>query len=216
MDRRLTIDEAKTAGFTYRTFTNFEIDLAPAEDEIWSGLKGSCRTSVRKAEREGVLVEVATDDGFADDYYAQLVDVFAKQGLKPTYSIERVRLLMKHLLPTGNLLLVRARHPNGECIATGIYPGFNGTMSFWGGASWRAHQILQPNEAVHWFAMKYWKARGMMRCDMGGGGEYKRKFGGQEFHLPWIRQSKFGMLESLRNVAKRAVEMKQRTGSPKK
>ena len=71
----------------------------------------------------GVVVEEARDDAFADDYYAQLVEVFANQGLTPTYNVARVRLLIKHLLPTGCLLLLRARDPERRCIATGIFLG---------------------------------------------------------------------------------------------
>ena len=57
---------------------------------------------------------------------------------------------------------------------------------FWGGASWREHQILQPNEAIFWHAMRYWKERGVMTFDMGGGGDYKRKYGGAELVVPHL------------------------------
>jgi len=53
----------------------------------------------------------------------------------PTYSAERVRLLMKQLFSTGRLLAVRARDPEGRCIATSLCPGFNNTAFFWGNAS---------------------------------------------------------------------------------
>ena len=82
-----------------------------------------------------MFVEEAQDLAFADDYYAQLKDVFAKQSLVPTYEVERVRELIKNLLPTGMLLLLRARDQEGNCIATGIFPAMNKTMYFRGGAS---------------------------------------------------------------------------------
>ncbi len=201
MDRRLTVDQIKSLGWSHRLFNNFEIDLALSEDEIFAGMKGSCRTSIRKAEKSGVVVEAATDPQFAEDFFAQLTDVFAKQGLKPTFAISRVQMLMKHLLPTGRLLLVRARNSEGECIATGIYPAFNGTMYFWGGASWRRYQIFQPNEPVQWFAMRYWKERGVTACDMGGGGEYKTKYGGVPLILPWCRVSRYGWIGLARRCA---------------
>jgi len=212
MDRRMSCEQADRLGLEYRWFTNFLIDMSMSEHELFASLKGSVRTSIRKAEKSGVVVEAADDDAFAEEYYAQLTEVFAKQSLVPTYGINRVKSLIKHLLPTGNLLLVRARTAEGESAATAIYPAFNGTMYFWGGASWRKHQILQPNEAVHWFAMKYWKERGMTACDMGGGGEYKRKYGGVEFQVPWMRKSKNPMFAMLRSTAQKAQSMKQRIG----
>ena len=210
MDRRLSVEEAVAKHWKHRAFSNFEIDLTLSEDALFAQMKGSCRTSIRKAQREGVTVEAATDEAFADDYYGQMVEVFGKQGLRPTYGVERVRLLMKHLLPTGNLLLLRTRNQEGDCIATGIYPALNDTMYFWGGASWKKYQILQPNEPLHWYAMTHWKSRGIAKCDMGGGGEYKRKYGGRDIAVPWIRFSKYPGLEAARNLAQRLQSFRQR------
>ena len=69
-------------------FPTFEIDLTRPEDEILAGMKGNCRRSVRKAEKDGVIIEAASDPELRGDYYAQLVDVFAKQSrVRPTASI---------------------------------------------------------------------------------------------------------------------------------
>jgi hypothetical protein len=51
----------------------------------------------------------------------------------------------------------------------------NEFADFWGGASWRSHQILRPNEAVFWCAMRRLKERGIPLLDMGGGGAYKEE-----------------------------------------
>ncbi|MBI5265629.1 MAG: GNAT family N-acetyltransferase [candidate division Zixibacteria bacterium] len=204
MDRRLTAEQVLSLGWKHRLFENTEVDLSGTEDEIFANMKGSCRTSIRKAEKSGVVVEAASDDQFADEYYRQLTEVFARQNLRPTYGVERVRQLIKHLYPSGRLLLIRARNADGECLATGIYPAFNGTMYFWGGASLRQFQILQPNEAIQWFAMRYWKERGMTVCDMGGGGEYKTKYGGTPLILPWCRHSRCGWVGMARELAQRS------------
>ena len=42
----------------------------------------------------------------------------------------------------------------------GTFLGFNKIAEFWGNASFRASQILRPNEAIHWYAMRYWKVVG--------------------------------------------------------
>jgi len=204
MDRRLTVDQVVSLGWEHRLFRNTEIDLSSSEDEIFANMKGSCRTSIRKAEKSGVAIEVASDAQFADDFYLQLTDVFAKQDLRPTFTVDRIRLLIKHLHPSGRLLLLRARNAEGVCVATGIYPAFNRAMYFWGGASLRQFQILQPNEAIQWFAMRYWKERGVTACDMGGGGEYKTKYGGSPLVLPWCRCSRIGWVAVARDIAQKS------------
>jgi Acetyltransferase (GNAT) domain len=183
--------------------SGFEVDLLASEPEMFARMTSACRRCIRKAQKLGVVIEPSSDSGFVDDYYAQLRDVFAKQGVFPTYPIDRVRLLHRHLHPTGNLLLLRARDAQGQCIATGIFPAWNRTMYFWGGASWREHQSNRPNELLMWHAMLYWKSRGIHRFDMGGSGEYKRKYGGNEIGVPWLRKSRYGWISTARKQAER-------------
>jgi hypothetical protein len=210
MDRNLTVSDLGGLGIRYRLYQGFEIDLARKESDVFSSLTSACRRCVRKAEKEGVLVEEAHDLEFADDYYAQLKDVFAKQRLVPTYGIERVRQLITHVHPTGHLLLLRARDRGGRCIATGIFPYMNGVMYFWGGASWRQDQCLRPNEAIQWHAMKIGIRKGLHTYDMGGGGEYKRKYGGYEIEVPWFRKSKYPWIRYLREMAQQGHKFHQR------
>ena len=209
MDRRLGIEEVAQLGYRYKVYSGFEIDLTKSKDELFSTMDSACRRCIRKAEKQEVMVEETKDLSFADNYYAQLQDVFAKQNLIPTYPKERVQALIENLLPTGQLLLVRARNREGVCIATGIFPAMNDTMFFWGGASYRSYQILRPNEAIQWYAMQYWKDKGIIKYDMGGGGEYKRKYGGYEISIPWIRISKYQWLDFARNFSYKIFNIKQ-------
>ena len=209
MDRNLTVSDLGGLGVQHRVYRGFEIDLTRDEDELFSNMTSACRRCVRKAEKEGVFIEEAHDREFADEYYAQLKDVFAKQSLVPTYGIERVRQLITHMHPTGHLLLLRARDRNGRCVATGIFPHMNGVMYFWGGASWRHHQLLRPNEAIQSYAMKIGKQKGLRTYDMGGGGEYKRKYGGSEIEVPWFRKSKYPWIGYLREMAQQSHKLSQ-------
>ncbi len=209
MDRHLSLEDLVEVQVEHRMYEGFAVDLTQDESSLFSNFTSACRRCVRKAEKDGVVIEVAQGPGFAEEYYDQLRDVFAKQGLVPTYTVERVRQLIGHLHPTGRVLLLRARDQDGRSIATGIFPYLNGVMYFWGGASWRRYQILRPNQALHWYAMKYAKANGIHTYDMGGGGEYKRQYGGQPISVPWIRKSKYAWLESARNFAQCAYRMRQ-------
>jgi hypothetical protein len=201
MDRNLTLRDLDGLAVQCRMYRGYEIDLSRDEDELFAQMTSACRRCVRKAEKEGVFVETVRDLQFADDYYAQLRDVFAKQRRLPTYDLERVRQLISHVHPTGHLLLLRARDRQGRCIATGIFPHMNGVMYFWGGASWRHHQSVRPNEAIQWHAMKIGKQKGLRAYDMGGGGEYKRKYGGSQIVVPWFRKSKYPWLRYMRELA---------------
>jgi len=69
---------------------------------------------------------------------------------------------------------------------------------------------LRPNELSYWTHMKLWKQRGARLLDMGGGGDYKRKYGGREIAVPWFRQSKNAILPILRYTAERMFRLRQR------
>lgn len=208
-DRRLAVGDLDGLGFDSDSTVNYMVDLARDEDAIFDNMSSACRRAVRKAEKSGVRVEEACGEDFADEYHAQLVEVFARQGLVPTYSPERVRALIRHLEPTGRLLLLRAVDPDGRKLATGIFPAYNGTAYFWGGASHRDGQSLRPNEAIFWYAMRYWRSRQVKALDLGGGGDYKLKYGPTEFDVPFFRRSRFAGMGTLRELARRKAERRQ-------
>lgn len=209
-DPHFEFSDAEGLGFKAEYYGSYRTDLTKAEEEIFSGMDSACRRCIRKAEKSGVKIEEAHDLVFADEYYEQLKDVFAKQGLVPTYSVERVRSLVKHLQPTGRVLLLRVRDAEGNCIATGIYPGYNKMAEFWGNASFRQYQNLRPNEACHWYAMRYWKQRGIAVFDWGGEGTYKEKYGCKPHRVPWFTKSRYQIVGTLRNEARNMFARKQR------
>lgn len=202
LDRRLSFHDLDgLPKATLDTFTTFEIDLTRDEDALFGAMSSACRRALRKGERVGVHVEQASGVEFADEYYAQLEDVFAKQELRPPYPVERVRELIRHVEPSGQLLLLRARDAEGESSATAIFPFSTAFGYFWGGASWRERQSSRPNEAIFWHAMRHLKRVGVPLLDLGGGGEYKRKYGGRAIELPFVRRSRFAGLMTMRRVA---------------
>ena len=118
--------------------TTFLVDLAPPEEAILGGMRSRTRTYVRQGSRNGLRAEVATEVGFADEYYRLLSGVFARQGLAPTYGIERVRRLIETLQPTGQLLLLQVPAPEAGILAAGIFVGRGQTAVLWGAASARS------------------------------------------------------------------------------
>jgi hypothetical protein len=82
-------------------------------------------------------------------------------------------------------------------------------MFFWGGASRRDGQHLRPNEALHWYAIRYWKQRGATRYDLGGFMDYKRKYGGEEVAIPGFRRSRYALISLARTALPTGMRAKQ-------
>jgi CelD/BcsL family acetyltransferase involved in cellulose biosynthesis len=210
-DRGLTEADLSGLGLRWAAAPTAVIDLTPGEDALFGAMAGACRRNIRKADRSGVVIEEVSDDPeFAEQFYDQLRDVFAKQNLVPTYSIDRVRSLIRHHEPAGRIQLQRAREPGGRCIATAVLPWYHRTMYFWGGASYRPDQHLRPNEALIWHALRWAKARGVTEFDFVGGNSYKEKYGTTEVPVPWARRSRSPLVAGLRDAAKEAFAIRQR------
>ncbi|MBV8673059.1 MAG: GNAT family N-acetyltransferase [Acidobacteriaceae bacterium] len=209
MDRKVSTS-AVSDRYLFFDYKSFEIDLSYDEDQLFKNMVHPCRRSIRLATREGVVIQEASDAGFVDEFYGQLTDAFVKDKLVPTYGKGRVLALIRHLQPTGNLLLLRALDPDGRCIATLVSVGMHDRAEVWATASWRPYQHLRPNELLAWHSMRYWKSRSVQFLDFGGAGEYKRKYGAHEISVPWIRISRYPVLDLLRSSAAIAVRARQR------
>ncbi len=194
-------EDYSNLGFETSVFDSFELDLTLTEDQLWRNLRQDCREAIRKAERSGVVVEEAHDMEFADDYYDQLKHVFVVKNSVPPFGVDRVRQMIKFMEPAGNLLMLRARNKEGTCIATSIRLALNKTVFAWGAASWRHFSRVKPNEMLQWYAIKYWKERGMHTFDLVGRGDYKLKYGSRPIVVPWVRKSKTQAIAFLRYSA---------------
>ncbi|MGB8650860.1 MAG: GNAT family N-acetyltransferase [Mycobacteriales bacterium] len=208
-DRWAGLPDLAGLGAQHEDVRTYVVDLRPGLEEIRAAMTSGTRQNMRKAGRVGLVVEDAEPHGFAAEYYSQLQDVFAKQRLVPTYPLRRVEALIEHLYPTGRLQLIRVRTPEGTSIATALVAGVGRNAYFWGGASWREHQHLRPNELLFWHAFTTWKERGAEEFDFGGGGDYKRKYGATELVVPHGRLSRWRVLSHLREAVKRSVAARQ-------
>lgn len=208
IDRDFNIDEVKRRGCICESFPTLELEINKTDEELFAFFKTDCRNFIRQFERRGATLEEAEpNDEFAEEYYEQLKDVFLKQGLTPSYGLQKVKNVMSTLGKTDKILCLRVRNPEGKSIATSIYFGFNTKFYFWGGASYREFQSYRPNEYMIWYAIKYWREKGCKVFDMVGDRSYKRKFGSTPVQYALIYLTKYPILIHLRNLAKKAYWM---------
>ena len=208
-DRLLTVDAMAGSGYAMERGETFVVDLQREEDAIVGGMRQTTRNYIRQAVRKGLVVERVRDVSFADEYYDQLVEVFGRQGLVPTYDVERVRQLIRALDPTEEVLLLRVLDPDGACVSTLIVIGGNRSSVLWGAAFRRAQADRHPNEPMHWEAMRYWRSRGVQRYDMGGAGGYKAKYGGAPLETAHFHRSRWKVMGAGRSMVRRSFRLAQ-------
>lgn len=193
-ERNLSVEKAREY-FHTTALNTLELNIDRTDEELFKVFKTDCRNFIRQFERRGATIEIAEpNDEFADEFYEQLIDVFDKQNMIPTYSVEKVRRLIRNLAGDNMVLCLRVRDPEGKSIATSIYPGYNNKFFFWGGASYRSGQHYRPNEYMIWTAIKYWRDKGAIWFDMVGVRDYKRKFGSKEINYAGIEVAMPGLI----------------------
>jgi CelD/BcsL family acetyltransferase involved in cellulose biosynthesis len=208
-DRHLTSAGMAGSAFELELGKTYRLDLTPQEDDVFGGIRRTTRQEIRKAMRAGLRTEVATDDKFADEFYGYLTATFARQGLAPTYRVERVRQLIQAVQPSGQLLLIRVRAPDGKTIGTGISVGRGRSAYAWGMAFDREDAQHHAIELLWWETISHWRSRGAAMFDFGGGGEYKAKYGGELVETMQLHRSRWAAMQLGRSTVRRLVRLTQ-------
>ena len=203
-DYELTMSDMDGADFMFDGHDGYMIDLIQTEDALHKNLhQKSCRYAINKSIKSGISIRETTDTTrFVEVYYDQLLEVFKKQGLTPTYDKSCVSALVEALYP-DNILLLEAITAEGDIAATGLFPGDKNMAIFWGGASYQRFQKFCPNEPLIWEAIKIWKERGTKVFDMCGVRPYKLKFGPVLYTKPRIMFARCRGLISAKRIIKK-------------
>jgi len=170
-----------------------------ADDEaLLTGFDKDTRYSVRRAKREGVMVETAEDaaDTAAIDALHGLVEETQRRAGFPMPSRDRYRVAWRALAGVGRAVILEARR-EGELLASGMVV-IEGDRSFYLFSGSRREERGEPKRyasyALQWAMMRLARDRGVRLHDLWGVappdagpehawhgvGLFKKGFGGRE------------------------------------
>ena len=170
-----------------------------ADDEsLLAGFDKDTRYSVRRAEREGVVVETADspDETAAIDALHGLVEETQRRAGFPMPPLDRYRVAWRALAGAGRAVILEARH-EGQLLASGMVV-IEGDRSFYLFSGSRREERGEPKRyasyALQWAMMRLARDRGVRLHDLwgvappGAGpdhawhgvGLFKKGFGGRE------------------------------------
>jgi lipid II:glycine glycyltransferase (peptidoglycan interpeptide bridge formation enzyme) len=173
------------------------VELA-ADDALLAAFDKDTRYSVRRAEREGVVVETAedADDTAAIDALHGLVEETQRRAGFPMPSRERYRVAWRSLAGARRAVILEARR-EGELLASGMVV-IEGGRSFYLFSGSRREERGEPKRyasyALQWAMMRLARDRGVRLHDLWGVaprdagpehpwhgvGLFKKGFGGAE------------------------------------
>ncbi len=133
------------------TFHAHTLSLDHSPTELWDRLESSVRRAVRKAGREGVTVEFASNGSGIREFYRLHSQTRRRHGLPP----QPIRFFMniyEEMIETGRGFLVQAR-ASSKTIAAAIFFQFRDHAIYKFGASDETSQRSRPNNLVMWEAI---------------------------------------------------------------
>lgn len=162
------------------------VPLASDPERIWASFSGGHRTSIRRAEQKGLVVESGGRE-LLSDFYRVMEESWRAFGT-PLYA----RDYFEHILasfPDDTRIFVCRRQ--GKAIATAINGYFGGTAEgMWNGSVAEARG-LNANYVLYWHMIRDACVRGFARFHLGrstadsGGEEFKRKWRAEKHQLYW-------------------------------
>jgi hypothetical protein len=188
-------------GFEPVSCPNIVVQLKPFQpDRMWEQLDSKVRTKLRKAKQFGLKAELTTDPRIADVYNEQFSRRLIEKKLAPPYDQRNARLLCEYLMPRDLILAICVRDPQGETVATALYPHDEETLYGWGRSSRSDAWHRAANEYVQWTAMEMAASRGLKYYNMASYGRFFSKFGGDlqeirrwhKFYSPTARLARSG------------------------
>lgn len=169
------IDRVKTKLFFDTERWSYFLDLTQPEEILFKNFKSGYRTCVRKFEKLGGHIEEDYSEEFIEEHHKQLAEVFARKSMTAPNYRERMHILYKKY--PDMVLSIKALDEKGNNIASSYYLGAGSMAFFASNASLTDALKYNANQALMWYAMKYWKAKGIRTLDFAGRADYKKNFG---------------------------------------
>jgi hypothetical protein len=147
------------------TFFGHQLALRSGTLQLLANLDSSTRTSIRKAERENVVVEFSQSMGAMLCFYDLLCKTRKRLGVPP--QPRRFFEAIHRCIIERNLGVIVLAKSGLSTIAGAVFFHFNNTALFKFGASNPSYQHLRSNNLLMWRAIEWYGKRGFTSLDFG-------------------------------------------------
>lgn len=142
------------------------LDISPSLDELWRGIHGSVRTSIRKARKHNLIIRNATSEYDLGAFFQLHANVRKNKYRMVAQPYQFFRNIWENLIMTNNGQLIVAEY-NNEIVAATIFLHWRGILYYKFNASNPRMLWLNPNEPLLWAGIQYGKEIGCHQLDFG-------------------------------------------------
>jgi len=141
------------------------LKLRADEKTLFAGLDGGVRRAIRKAEKEGVKVEISREWGAVKAFYSLLVKTRKRHGLPPQ-PFSLFQNIFRHVLRPNMGVVIVARQGHTP-VGAAVYFQWGNRAIYKYGASDERFQHLRGNNLVMWEAIKWCGRQGLGSLHLG-------------------------------------------------
>jgi lipid II:glycine glycyltransferase (peptidoglycan interpeptide bridge formation enzyme) len=180
-----SIKTFKENGYKYEEHLNILVDLQKNEDELWKDVHSKRRNEIRRARKEGTIVQELKNEVEIKEAYNILKEVYGRARL-PLHDRSMFKAAYDILLPQNMIKFFGAIN-DGKIIGTIVVLCYKDRIYDWYAGSYREFYGKYPNDLLPWGVFLWGKKNGFKVFDFGGAGkpgvpygvrDYKLKFGG--------------------------------------
>jgi hypothetical protein len=147
------------------SFYGHSLDLVSSEEQLFGRLENSTRRAIRKAEKDGVTVEISQSLEAVKLFYSLQCKTRKKHGLPPQ-PFSFFSNIHKHIL-SWNLGIVAVASWRKTPIAASVYFHLGDRAIYKYGASDEKFQHLRGSNFVMWEAIKWYLQKGAKKLHLG-------------------------------------------------
>lgn len=166
-------------GYNFEDHLNFLINLNKPEEEIWKQINRSMRKNIKRAQRNGVIIEEMEDKYYIEIFYDFLKDVYLDAKV-PLMDISLFKAIYDILVPKGMAKFHLAKH-NGEYIGGRSTLLYKKIVYAHRVGMPRKYKNLYTNALLNYYVMIWGSESGYHTFDFGGAGKPDKKYGVREF-----------------------------------
>jgi serine/alanine adding enzyme len=164
----------------------------PADaDMLWTSFKTKLRTRVRRAEKEGFVLDWGKQE-LLDDYYKVFAENMRDLGT-PVYPKKFFRAILDTFPQNAHIVVLRRRK---ECITAGFLLSHRDKMEVPWSSSLRRFNYLSPNMQLYWHILRQSIIMGFKTFDFGrstrdsGTYVFKEQWGAAPHEAFWVYPGK--------------------------
>lgn len=169
----------KNNKYSYREHLNFLSDLTIGEENLWQKLTTARRNEIRKAEKEGIRVKLATNSSEIEKSYNILKETYLRIKM-PSLNKDLFEFTYRFLSSKNmfNILLATYKDLIVGMLSLFVYKD---RAYVWYAGSLSEYYNKHPNDMLYWEAMKWAHKNGYKIFDFGGAGSPDKEYGVREF-----------------------------------